>query len=224
MQPFSTPQELTAGEIRDLIREFYAATENARRAGFDGVELHAANGYLLNQFLSPNTNRRTDAYGGSVDKRVRFLLEVYDAAAAAWSHDRIGVRVSPAGTFNDILDTDPFSTYTHVARELSKRKAGFLHVIRPAQADFDVFGVLREQFSGSFVVNGGIAAAEGNDLVHSGAADVVSFGTPFISNPDLPERLRDNLPLAAPDPSTFYTAGSQGYTDYAAYAAEPVLA
>jgi N-ethylmaleimide reductase len=224
MQEFVIPEELTTGEIRDLIREFYVAVENARRAGFDGVELHAANGYLLNQFLSPNSNGRTDAYGGSVEKRARFLLEVYDAAAAAWSSDRIGVRVSPGGTFNDMFDADPLSTYTYVARELSKRSAGFLHVIRPEQAHFDAFAVLREQFAGTLVVNGGIAAAEANSLLRAGQVDVVSFGRLFIANPDLPERLRNRWPLAESDAATFYTSGSQGYTDYPAYAAEPVLA
>jgi N-ethylmaleimide reductase len=223
MQPFPIPEELTTGEIRDLIREFYVATENARSAGFDGVELHSANGYLLNQFLSPNTNQRTDAYGGSVEKRARFLLEVYDAAAAAWSSDRIGVRISPAGTFNDILDADPFSTYTYVAQELSNRNAGFLHVIRPVQAGFDVFTVLRERFTGTIVLNGGVEGEEASALLRSGAADVVSFGRPFISNPDLPQRLLNNWPLTEPDSATFYTAGSQGYTDYLAYDAEPVL-
>jgi N-ethylmaleimide reductase len=217
-QPFPVPEELTLEGIRDVIAEFAAAAVNTRNAGFDGIELHAANGYLPNQFLSPNTNGRTDAYGGSVEKRARFVLEVYDALAAAWSNDRVGVRVSPGGTFNDILDPDPFTTYTYVARALSARKAAFLHVIRPEKSDFDVFRVLREQFSGSFLVNGGIDLAEGNALLASGIADVVAFGRPFISNPDLPARLRNGWPLAEPDFATLYTPGPQGFADYPAYA------
>jgi N-ethylmaleimide reductase len=218
-QPFPIPRELTATEIRDILREFYVATGNARRAGFDGVELHAANGYLPNQFLSPNSNQRTDAYGGSVEKRARFLLEVYDAMAAAWSNEHVGVRVSPGGTFNDILDSDPYATYTHVARKLSDRKAAFLHVIRPAQSDFDVFAVLREHLDGALIVNGGIGAAEAEGLLRSGVADAVAIGRPFISNPDYVERVRNNWPLAEADASTFYTAGPKGYTDYPAYEA-----
>jgi N-ethylmaleimide reductase len=216
-QPFPIPEELSAQGIRDTIREFYAATGNARVAGFDGVELHAANGYLPNQFLSPNSNVRTDAYGGSVEKRARLLLEVYDAMAAAWSNERIGVRVSPGGTFNDILDPDPFTTYTHIARRLFERKAGFLHVVRPAQSDFDVFRSLREHFSGTLVVNGGIDADEANALLKSGTADAVAFGRPLISNPDFPQRIRNNWPLADLDASTLYTPGPRGYTDYPAY-------
>lgn len=222
MQPFPVPGELTAEGIREVIREYGAATANARRAGFDGVELHSANGYLPNQFLSPNTNQRTDDYGGSVERRARFVLEVFDAMSAEWSSSNVGVRVSPGGTFNDILDSAPRATYTYVAQQLSARGAAYLHVIRPnrfapAEAAFDVWSVLRSHFHGTFIAADSLTAEEASQLIESGAADLVAFGRPFISNPDLPVRFENKWPLAQPDLGSFYTPGEKGYTDYPSY-------
>jgi N-ethylmaleimide reductase len=219
MQPFPAPQELTVAEIAEVVREFAQATKNAREAGFDGVELHAANGYLPNQFLAPNTNLRSDAYGGSIEKRGRFVLEVYDAMAAAWSADRVGIRVSPGGTFNDINDPDPKATHTWLAAELAKRKAAFLHIARLGALDFDVFGALRAVFPGTIIANGGLDFAGGQKLIEAGTADLVSYARLFIANPDLPARFKNEWPLAEADGSTFYTPGEKGYTDYPAYPA-----
>lgn len=224
MQPFPVPEALTVDEIQAVIQEFAQAARNAREAGFDGIEIHSANGYLPNQFLSPNTNQRTDAYGGSVENRGRFLLEVFDAMSSAWTNRRIGVRISPGGSFNDMHDTDPQATYTWLVQQLSERQAAFLHVVRPGpsftptERAFDVFGTLRPLFAGTFVANGGIDAEEGSRLITSGAADAISFGRPFIANPDLPQRIANGWPLAVPDSSTFYTPGEKGYTDYPSFA------
>ncbi|MBL8215480.1 MAG: alkene reductase [Bryobacterales bacterium] len=219
MQPYPVPHELTIAQIAEVVDEFAQATRNARDAGFDGVELHAANGYLPNQFLAPNTNLRTDAYGGSIENRGRFVLEVYDAMAAAWSADRVGIRVSPGGTFNDINDPNPKATHTWLAAELAKRKPAFLHIARMGALDFDVFATLREVFPGTLIANGGLDFAGGQKLIEAGTADLVSYARLFISNPDLPARFQNEWPLAAADNSTFYTPGAKGYTDYPAYPA-----
>ncbi len=229
MQPMPVPHELSEAEIAEVVREFGQASRNAQAAGFDGIELHAANGYLPSQFLSSNTNQRTDAYGGSVQRRARFVLEVYDALAAAWSNGRVGVRVSPGGAFNYILDADPIATHTYLASELGKRNAAFLHVIRqedfqPADKRFDSWQVLKEAFGGTLIANGGIEPEEGKRLIESGAAELVSFGRAYISNPDLPARIKNGWQLAAGNPATFYTPGSEGYSDYPAYAKSTVLA
>ena len=221
-QRFPVPHELTTGEITAVIEEYAHAVRNARAAGFDGVELHAANGYLPSQFLSPNTNRRTDAYGGSPERRGRFVLELFEAAANAWSPGRVGVRVSPGGSFNDIRDPEAHLTFPSLAEQLSKRGAAYLHVARPfpfvpAEAQFNVPGVLRERFQGTLILAGELSGAEGAQLIASGAADLVAFGRPFISNPDLPDRLRHGWPLAKPNPATFYTPGPAGYIDYPAH-------
>ena len=229
MQPMPVPAELTESEIHDVVQEFAQAVRNAREAGFDGVEIHSANGYLPNQFLSPNTNRRTDAYGGSVERRSRFLIEVFEASAAAWSNTRIGVRVSHGGSFNDIDDPDARETYTRVAEQLSDRGAAYLHIIRPApfapaEAVFDVPTVLRERFRGTVILAGGLDAREAEHIVASGQARMVAFGRPFISNPDFPERVRNNWPLAQPNQATFYTPGPAGYVDYPAYSLAAAVA
>jgi N-ethylmaleimide reductase len=224
MQPLPVPEELTLDEIRGVIEEFAQAARNAREAGFDGVELHSANGYLPNQFLSPNSNLRTDEYGGSLERRGRFVLEVVDAMSAAWSSGRVGVRISPGGAFNDMHDPEPLYTYTWLTKQLSDRHLAYLHVIRqeqfsPAEAAFDVWRVLKPFFQGAFIANGGLDAAAARELLEKGGADLVSFGREFIANPDLVERFKNGWPLAANDPATFYTPGEKGYNDYPAYSA-----
>jgi N-ethylmaleimide reductase len=228
-QPMPTPEEMTVKDIHSTIREYAEATEYARRAGFDGVELHAANGYLPNQFLSPNANHRTDEYGGSVERRSRLVLELFDAMSAAWSPRNIGVRISPGTAFNDILDTESRAIYSHLAQQLSARRAAYLHVIRPAQftpadAAFDVWAVLRREFSGTFIAVDSVSPEEGSRLIETRAADLVAFGRPFIANPDLPARLANKWPLTEPNVGLLYTAGAEGYIDYPVYEPETALA
>lgn len=222
MQQLPVPEALTVEEIRAVIAEFGQAARNARAAGFDGVELHSANGYLPNQFLSPNSNLRTDEYGGSVERRGRFVLEVFEAMSAAWSNGRVGVRISPGGAFNDMHDPEPLATYGWLTKQLSERGAAYLHVIRqeqfsPAEAAFDVWSELRPLFHGAFMANGGLDAATAQELLAKGGADLVSFGRAYIANPDLTARFRSDWPLAAGDPGTFYTPGEKGYNDYPVY-------
>lgn len=214
MQPLTVPEALTTAEIQDVIEEFAQATRNAKEAGFDGVELHSANGYLPNQFLSPNSNQRTDEYGGSPEKRIRFVLEAVDAMTAAWEPGRIGIRISPAGTFNDINDPDAAITYPLLAAELAKRNLAWLHIVKPNAPTFTDWAAIRANFPGTLIVNLGLTKETGEQLIASKEADLVSYGVPFIANPDLPERFRTNAPLATPDPSTFYTPGPEGYTSY----------
>lgn len=218
MQPFGQPEALTSDEIMAVVEEYAGAVRNARAAGFDGIEIHSASGYLPNQFLSPNSNLRTDGYGGSPKKRLRFVLEVFDAAAAAWEPGRIGVRISPAGTFNDIADPDAAITYPALAAALSERRAAWLHVVQAPGPQFSEWGALRANFSGTVIRNSGLTPESAAAVLDAGEADLVSFGRLFISNPDLPSRIRHGHPLAEPDRATFYTAGAEGYTDYPAYA------
>ncbi|HEX8521043.1 MAG TPA: alkene reductase [Tepidisphaeraceae bacterium] len=225
---FPVPQEMTKEDIRQVIAEYAQATRNADIAGFDGVELHAANGYLPNQFLSSSSNQRTDDYGGSAANRVRFVVELVDAMAAAWSPDRVGVRVSPGSTFNDMFDAEPLETHVTLARELSRRGLAYLHVLRsepfaPAEKAFDALAVLKKEFNGTLIANNNLDATEGEELIKSGAAELVSFGRPFIANPDFVERVRHGWPLSEADGSTFYTPGVKGFTDYRPYAPKPVV-
>ncbi|HEU0122524.1 MAG TPA: alkene reductase [Bryobacteraceae bacterium] len=218
MQPYSTPEAMTKEDIAQAIAEYAQSVRNSREAGFDAVELHAANGYLPNQFLSPNTNQRTDEYGGSPENRIRFVLEVIDAMIAAWEPGRIGIRLSPAGTFNGIDDPEASQTYPLLAAELAKRNIAWIHLVKPPSDLFTQWAALRAAFSGTIIDNLGLTAESGAARIDAGEADLVSFGTPYISNPDLAERFRNNWPLAAPDQTTFYTPGAKGYTDYPAYA------
>jgi N-ethylmaleimide reductase len=196
---------------------FRQAAANALAAGFDGVEVHGANGYLLDQFLRDGCNRRSGPYGGPVANRARLLLEVVDAAAAVWGGDRVGVRISPLNGFNGMSDRDPVGVTRHVAAELDRRGVAYLHLMR---ADFtgqhqgDVVTPARAVFRGALVGNMGYGAEEAAAAITAGTYAAVAFGRAFISNPDLPARLAAGAPLADPDPATFYTPGPQGYTDY----------
>lgn len=218
MQPMPAPEAMTIDEIKQAVADYAQAVRNAREAGFDGVELHSANGYLPNQFLSPNSNQRTDAYGGPPENRIRFVLEVYDAMAAAWDAGHVGVRISPAGTFNDIHDPEAATTYPLLAAELAKRGAAWLHVVKPANAAaFTDWASLRRNFPGTLILNSGLTKETGAALIDANEADLISFGVPFIANPDLVTRFQNDWPLAKPDPSSFYLPGPGGYTDYPAY-------
>jgi N-ethylmaleimide reductase len=220
LKPFVTPRALETHEIAGIVTDFRTAAANALQAGFDGVEIHAANGYLLDQFLRDGTNRRSDAYGGSVERRGRLLLEVTDAVAAVWGADRVGVRLSPVNAFNDIADSDPQRTFTHVARQLGRLGLAYLHVVERASEEateqerrFD-FGALRAAFGGPYIANGGYDKARAEAAVADGRADLVAVGKLFLANPDLPERWRSDAPLNEPDPATFYGGTERGYTDY----------
>jgi N-ethylmaleimide reductase len=229
--PFETPRALALDEIPAIIGLFRQAAINARAAGFDGVEIHAANGYLVNQFLQDCTNTRTDAYGGSIENRTRFLLEVVDAVAAAWSADRVGVRLSPWGTFNGMSDRDPGRLYDHVATALGKRGIAYIHVIEP-RADQssdtnaldpnapDAASRLKTCFKGPVIAAGGFTQHTAGQVIAAGHADAVAFGRSFIANPDLPERFRTRASLNRYDRPTFYGGTERGYTDYPALPAK----
>jgi N-ethylmaleimide reductase len=213
-RPFETPRALETDEIPGIVAQFARAARNAQAAGFDGVELHAANGYLLDQFLRDGTNRRTDRYGGDVEGRARLLLEVIDTVIDVWGAGRVAVRLSPANDYNDMHDSDPDGTFTRVAAMLNAFPLACLHVV---EGEYDVAAV-RRAFRGPYIANGGYDFARATAAIASGAADLVSFAKLFIANPDLPTRFARGAPLREADPTTFYGGDERGYTDY------PVLA
>jgi N-ethylmaleimide reductase len=223
--PFSMPRALELHEIPGIIEAFGAGAERAFRAGFDGVEIHGANGYLPDQFLQDGTNKRTDEYGGSVENRARFLLEVTQAAISAWGADRVGVRISPSGTYGSMSDSNPPATFGYVATQLDRLGIAYLHVVEPrikgteeiSHGEAPVAAQhLRPKFSRTLIAAGGFAPRSAEAIVAAGDADLVAFGRHFISNPDLPERLRRSLPLNRYDRSTFYGGDARGYIDYPA--------
>jgi N-ethylmaleimide reductase len=215
-QPFPVPRALDEGQIADVVREFAAAADNARSAGFDGVEVHAANGFLIDQFLRDGANQRRDRYGGSIENRVRFLLEIVDAASGVFGAGRIGVRISPHSRSDGTDDSAPELLFTHVAAALDARGVAYLHLIEPAPTPSEkrLAPILRRAFRGPLVVCGGFDRASATQALEDGRADLVAFGTGFIANPDLPERLRRDVGWNTPDPSTFYQGGDAGYLDY----------
>jgi N-ethylmaleimide reductase len=220
--PVSAPRALETAELPRLIGDYAQAARNAKDAGFDAVEIHAANGYLLHQFLADRTNQRTDAYGGPIANRARLLLEVAEAVAEVWTPGRVGVRLSPFSSFGDIADGDPMATFGHAIEGLSGLGIGFLHLVEgqtggtrelPPGADLQM---LRRLFKGSYIGNNGYDRGLAIEAVESGRADLVAFGKLFIANPDLVERLRRDAPLNTPDQATFYGGDTRGYTDYPA--------
>jgi N-ethylmaleimide reductase len=215
-QPFVTPRALATAEIPGVVGQFENGARLARAAGFDGVEIHGANGYLIDQFLRDGTNRRTDRYGGSLENRARFLLEVTEAVAGVWGADRVGVRLSPQSDFNDMHDSDPRATFGHAALALAPFGLAYLHVVEPVGTATPLALDLKEAFEGPLMVNGGYTRPLAEAVLARGEADLVSFGAPFLANPDLPLRLARNAPLNAPDPATFYGGDAHGYTDYPA--------
>ena len=223
-RPYVTPRALEKGEIRAIVADYAAAAKRARDAGFDGVEIHGANGYLIDQFLRDGANQRSDDYGGNVANRTRFLLEVVEAVSAAWSTDRVGVRVSPTGTYNDMRDSDPDALFAHVARVLDGRALAYLHVSEPLPGHMlaselpPVLPTIRRNFHGVLFTNGGYDADKAEAAIAAKEADAVAFGVPFLANPDLVRRWRHGRELNAPDFATLYTPGEKGYLDY------PVLA
>ena len=217
------PRALETDEIPGIVEQYRLGAENARRAGFDGVEIHAANGYLIDQFIRSGTNRRSDEYGGTLENRLRFPLMVVDAVTQVWGAERTGVRVSPTGTFNDMHDEDPVSTYGALAGLLHDSGIAYIEVVEDSfQGNAasgrpeEVIRAIREGFRGTYIGNGNYTADEARERIDAGLCDLVSFGRPFISNPDLPERLRRGADLNEWDMATFYGGDAHGYTDYPA--------
>lgn len=215
-QPFPEPEAMSADDLRATIFEYANAAKNAVNSGFDGVELHAANGYLLEQFLHPHTNRRADAYGGSVATRTRFVVEVVEACVRAIGQERVGIRLSPHSTFNDLPPhAEVEEQYARLAEQL--KGLVYLHIIQANHADFaGTFAALGKAYGGPLILNGGFDKAGAEQALNEGRADLIAFGRPFIANPDLVTRLQKGVPLATPNPATFYTPGPDGYVDYPA--------
>lgn len=212
-KPFVTPRALELAELPGIIEAYRQGAENAQLAGFDGVEIHGANGYLLDQFLQTKTNQRTDDYGGSVENRARLMLEVTDAVISVWGADRVGMHLAPRGDAHDMGDANPLETFGHVARELGSRKIAFI-CAREHQAPDSIGPALKKAFGGVYVANEKFTLESGNAILAAGDADAVAFGVPFLANPDLPERFAKGAALNSPDSATFYASGAHGYTDY----------
>jgi N-ethylmaleimide reductase len=224
--PFSMPRALALEEIPGIIEEFRAGAERALSAGFDGVEIHGANGYLPDQFLQDGTNKRTDEYGGPIESRARFLLEITQAAISIWGADRVGVRLSPSSTYGSMSDSDATATFGYVAGQLDRLGVTYLHLIEPRIKGIEEIAKgqapiaaqqLRQKFSRILIAAGGFNGESAAAIVAAGDADLVAFGRHFIANPDLPERLRRKLPLNRYDRSTFYGGDGRGYVDYPTY-------
>lgn len=215
----SPPRALESEEIPGIVRSYLNAAENAERAGFDGVELHAANGYLLDQFMRDGANKRTDAYGGSIDNRTRLVIETVLTLCRVFPKERVGIRLSPVSHANDLEDSNPQLLFDYLARELDALKIGYIHVVEgetmgPRDTTPFDFGALRKMFGGAYIANNGYDGPMAEATVASGQADLVAFGRPYIANPDLPERLQAGAPLAVDDRDTWYGGGAEGYTDY----------
>ena len=224
--PPSPHRALGIEEIPSLVKEFRSAALNAKAADFDGVEIHAANGYILDQFLQDGTNKRTDSYGGLIENRVRLLFEVLDATAEVWGEDRVGVRLSPNSTYNSMFDSNPESTFGYVTDRLNRYALAYLHVIEPRVKGIETVGegqppiasaVLRRIYKGNIVAAGGFDPESAEAIIERGDADMVAFGRYFISNPDLPKRIQLGLPLNGYNRETFYNNDARGYTDYPFY-------
>ncbi|MTD95798.1 N-ethylmaleimide reductase [Hyphomicrobium sp. xq] len=221
-KPLVTPRALETAEISGIVADYAHAAKRAKEAGFDGVEIHAANGYLLQQFLSDKTNKRTDQYGGSIENRTRIVVEVVDAVVKVWGGDRVGIRLAPLTKFADIGDSNPEPVYLSLVEQLNPFKLSYIHVVegdtggdRNPSGAFDL-QKLRRAFNGLYMANNNYTLELAVEARAENLADLICFGRPFIANPDLVERLREGAPLATPDPSTFYAGEAKGYTDYPA--------
>ena len=216
-QPYEVPRRLRDDELPGIVAGFRKAAENALAAGFDGIEVHGANGYLLDEFLRDGSNTRSGPYGGPIENRARLMLEVLDACVGVWGEGRVGLRLSPLNSYNDMLDSDPVGLITWMARRLNDYPLAYLHVMRGdffGQQKGDVLTPARAHYKGVLIGNMGYTPQEAASAIESGQLDAVAFGTSFLANPDLPARLKAGAALNAPDPSTFYTPGAKGYTDY----------
>jgi N-ethylmaleimide reductase len=232
--PNTPARALTLPEIAELVEHFRTAAERGKQAGFDGVELHAANGYLFDQFLQDGSNKRTDNYGGSFENRARFLMEVTRAVISVWGHDRVAVRLGPSGTWGDMSDSNPEALFSYVAQELDKLGLAYLHLIEPrvlGNVDDDskdpspvAAQLIRKHYKGVIIAAGGFKGTTAEAILQAGDADLVAFGRDFIANPDLPERLRNHWPLNAYDRPTFFGGTEVGYTDYPIHRGEALAA
>jgi N-ethylmaleimide reductase len=220
MKPFVTPRALDTSEIAGIVEDYRHAARNARAAGFNGVELHGANGYLIDQFLRDGANRRSDRYGGDALRRARFLIEITEAIAGEWGAERVGVRLSPTNPFNDMRDSNPAATFAVAVGELNRIGLAYLHVVEPAAGDPVPAGEMpdirffRKHWRGTLIGNKGYDLARANAVIRDGCADLVSFAVLFLANPDLPIRFRRGGPFNPPDRKTFYGGAAAGYTDY----------
>lgn len=222
---YETPHALTIEEIQAILGDYKKAAQNAKDSGFDGVEVHGANGYLLDQFLQDGSNKRADSYGGSIENRARFLLEAVDLVISVWGKERVGVRLSPYGTFNDMSDSDPIALFGYVMKELSNRGIAYVHVIEPRATSAggndtvakdmpSTSELFKKSFNGVFISAGGYTPDTAKKTVEIGNADAVAFGRLYIANPDLPERMKEDAELNPYNRATFYGGTEAGYTDY----------
>jgi N-ethylmaleimide reductase len=225
--PFETPRALETEEIPEIVNQFRTAANYAKEAGFDGVEIHAANGYLPHQFLEDGTNRRTDHYGGPLENRARFVLEIVEAVAGVWEGNRVGIHLSPCNPFNSMHDSNPEELYTYLTNELNRFNLAYLNIVEIDLSDNGSYEMpnfnaalnnitykLRKIFTGPYITNGGYDLESGNLVLNAGDADIVSYGRHLLANPDLTERFASKAPLNSPDPNTFYLGGEEGYIDY----------
>ncbi|WP_413698819.1 hypothetical protein ACLKMH_14630 [Psychromonas sp. KJ10-10] len=216
-KPYTIPHALTVTEIKDIVNDFRQVAINAKQAGFDGVEIHGANGYLIDQFLRDSANQRTDEYGGSFENRARFLKEVIEAVTEVMGSGRVGLRLSPLNSFNSMKDSDPLALIDYLTTELNKYNLAYLHLMR---GDFfavqkgDVISIARKNYKGHLMVNMGYSAEEAMQVISDKQADSVAFGTGILANPDFVERIKQGAELNQPDQNSFYTPGAEGYTDY----------
>ena len=221
-KPYVAPRALRDDELPGIIAGFRRAAENAKAAGFDGVEVHGANGYLLDEFLRDGSNKRTGPYGGSRENRARLMFEVVEAVSAVWGSDRVGLRISPLNSYNSMIDSDPVGLATWVAERANDYRLAYLHVMRSdffQQQSGDVMTPVRAAYKGVLIGNMGYTAEEANQAIADGKLDAVAFGVSFLANPDLPARFKAGASLNQPDPTTFYTQGAEGYVDYPAMGA-----
>jgi len=218
LKPYVTPRALELDEIPGIVEAFRKGAENAKLAGFDGVEVHGANGYLLDQFLQDKTNHRTDAYGGSIENRARLMLEVTDAAISVWGSGRVGVHLAPRGDSHSMGDSDPVATFTYLAREFAKRRIAFI-CAREHAGENRIGPQIKAAFGGVYIANEQFTNDSAEAALAAGEADAIAWGKLFIANPDLPTRIKLNAPFNAPDTTTFYGGSVRGYTDYPALAA-----
>ena len=220
MKPFEVPRELITSEVNEIIEQYVQASRNAMEAGFDGVEVHGANGYLIDQFLRDGTNKRDDIYGGNIENRCRFLCEILNGVIIAIGSDKVGVRLSPSGTFNDMSDSNPSKHFSYLCQKLNNFNLAYVHIIDALEGDIRhganvvELSVLREAYEGVLITNGGYTQERADETISSAKADAVTFGELFIANPDLPERFAKKSALNKVDPTTYYTQGEKGYTDY----------
>ena len=228
MSEYDVPKEMTKEDMQEVLSQFRKGAIYAKNAGFDGVELHGANGYLIDQFLRDATNQRTDEYGGSAENRCRFPLQVLDVLIEEFGADKVAIRVSPLGRYNDMFDSDPISTYSYLIKELDKRQIAFLEITRhheaakfpnlyevqPEDQIPNVYEAFRPFFKGTLIANTCFDLESANQIIAAGLADMVSFGSNYIANPDLVLRFKNNWPLNTPNMKTFYAPGAEGYIDY----------